>query len=130
MRLPSLFSFLIVALLSFTGCRKDDGPTPAEVLFAKDWYYTGQQDVLGFLIYKPEGEFQPQGGWGIDGFRFEADGRFVLHTTGPADGPLDVPGTWQLVGKNTYFIDLSGDYSSYKLVIVSAEASTLRVRRE
>jgi hypothetical protein len=126
--LSVLLAFLFV--LTFAGCKQDADVVAPEVLLGKDWYNTRQQpDAAGFFIYKVQGSYLPQGGWGIDGFRMEADGTFVLHTQGPADGPLDIPGSWQAEGPGSYRINLSGGQPSYLFTIELLDDTTLRGRR-
>ncbi|MBC6696778.1 hypothetical protein [Hymenobacter sp. BT190] len=127
-----LFSLVFIGLLALGGCKQDADVVAPEVLFGKDWYNTRQQpDAAGFFTYKVQGTYTPQGGWGIDGFRLEADGTFVLHTQGPADGPLDVPGTWQQEGPGKYRISLSlsNGQPPYLLTIELIDDTTLRARQ-
>jgi hypothetical protein len=61
----------------------------------KSWYCTHQQPEpkQGFLTSRLNGTAELVPGMGVDGFRPEPDGKFVLHMQGPADELLDVPGT-------------------------------------
>ena len=127
--LSLLLAFLFV--LALNGCKQDADVVAPEVLFGKDWYNTRQQpDAAGFFTYKVEGTYMPQGGWGIDGFRLEKDGAFVLHTQGPADGPLDITGSWQAEGSGCYRISLSNGQPSYLLTIELIDDTTLRARQD
>ncbi|AHJ98868.1 hypothetical protein Hsw_3273 [Hymenobacter swuensis DY53] len=126
--LSSLLTFLF--LLTLNGCKQDADVVAPEALFGKDWYNTRQQpDGAGFFIYKVQGTYTPQGGWGIDGFRLEKDGAFVLHTQGPADGPLDITGSWKPEGASNYRISLTNGQPSYLLTIELVNDTTLRARQ-
>lgn len=126
-----LVPLVLLMLLALGSCQENtDSGVPA-VVAGKDWYYTHQADGKdGLLMYKPLGTFTPVGGMGIDGFRLDPDGTFVLHTQGPADEVLDVPGTWRTEGTDTYRISLRNGQPSYLLTIKLIDDNTLRAHRD
>lgn len=128
MRFSHLLAFFFLAILSFGSCKKDSDATAPEALFGKAWHNTGQQDASGAYLYQPEGTF-PAPGW-RDGLRFDSDGKFVLYTQGPADGPLDVPGVWTTEDGQTFHIKPNReDPAGYNILIYSVQANSLKARR-
>lgn len=126
---PHYLAFLLVFVLALSSCKKDNDSLAPDALFGKNWYNTRQQDASGAYVYQPEGTFQPMG-WGIDGFRFEKDGRFVLYTQGPADEPLSVSGTWTSEDDSTFNIQPDNkQYSTFSILIYSVQENSLKARR-
>lgn len=129
MRLPHLLAPLLFVLLFLGSCKKDSDVTAPDALFGKSWYNTRQQDVSGAYVYQPEGSFEPIG-WGIDGFRFEKDGRFLQYTQGPADELLTITGTWTTEDDSTFRIQPDDSrYSAFSILIYSVQANSLKARR-
>jgi hypothetical protein len=126
---PCFLAFLLLTVLVLSNCKKDSDALLPDALFSKNWYNTRQQDASGAYVYQPEGTFEPMG-WGIDGFRFEKDGRFVLYTQGPADELLAVAGTWTVEGDNTFNIQPDdSQYSAFSILVYSVQANSLKARR-
>ncbi|RSK51413.1 hypothetical protein [Hymenobacter rigui] len=127
----SLFAGLL-ATLSVGGCQTEKSTSAPSVIFGKDWYYTHQQPEPkeGFLTYRLKGTADIVPGMGIDGFRLDQGGKFVLHTQGPADEVLDVPGTWQAEEGGSYRITLQNEEPPYQLTIQVQNDTTLLARKQ
>lgn len=127
--------FLVASLLAaaaLSGCQAEKNTSAPSVIFGKDWYYTHQQPEPkeGFLTYRLKGTAEIVPGMGIDGFRLNPGGGFILHTQGPADEVLDVPGTWQAEEGGTYRITLQNEEPPYRFTIQVLNDTTLLARKQ
>lgn len=123
---------VLLAAAALSSCQPEKSSSAPSVIFGKDWYYTHQQPEPkdGFLTYRLQGTAKLVPGMGIDGFRLNPGGGFILHTQGPADEVLDVPGTWQAEEDGTYRITLQSEEPPYRLSIEVQNDTTLLARKQ
>lgn len=130
MRYRTFFQLLLVLFcLQLGGCTTDKDVVSPDGLFGRDWYNSFETDNLGNYTYRPFNA-RPLG-WGRDGFRMEADGRFIRYTQGPADEPLNLEGTWTKEDEQRYRIEFKHEpLQNYTLYIRSVENGILKARRQ
>lgn len=124
------YAYIPLALMSFTllasSCEKDSTQPVSADLFTKDWYYNRQPESAGFRTYI----LNPVPNRGIDGFRLEPGGGFVLHTNAPNDVALDIPGTWTTTDGERFHITPGNPlYEEFDLLINSVTTTSLQAQK-
>ena len=127
--------FLLAALSACTRPSQEDqvaaqcGAAALRPVLAKDWFNTLEpKDAAGFETYKRLGTF-PIGR--TTGFRLDADNRYTIHSFGPADEPVTIVGTWQLVADcPPLAIQTTAGETTQRLQLRPLNDSTLLVKYE
>jgi len=118
--------FLAFMALLASSCEHDSVQLVSADLFDKDWYYNRQPESSGFRTYV----LNPVPNRGIDGFRLETGGVFILHTNAPNDVALDIPGTWTTTDGEKFHVKLSNPlYDEFDLLINSLTTNSLQGKK-
>jgi hypothetical protein len=101
------------------------GTLPPELF--KHWIHSFEESTDEADVYRPSGfEFPPA--FGRRGLEIRADGDFVLHAIGPADGTIEIPGHWVAEGSDQIRVCLQ-DRPPFTLTILSVDDEVLRIKR-
>ena len=106
------------------------GPqVPRELL--KTWIHSYEEDQGDIRVYRPSGfNFPPS--FGREGFSILRGGRFVQYDIGPADGTVEIPGTWRLGANHVLLVTLrrteTTEQRTYRIQIISLEADRIKLR--
>jgi hypothetical protein len=101
------------------------GQLPPELF--KHWIHSFEESTGDVDVYRPRGfEFPPA--FGRRGLEISANGDFVLHAIGPADGTIAIPGHWIAEDFDHIGVCLQ-DRAPFTLTIVSVDDDVLRLER-
>lgn len=91
----------------------------------KHWIHSFEESSDKADVYRPDGfEFPPA--FGRTGLEIRADGVFILHAIGPADGTIAIPGHWTAKGPDKLRVVLK-DHPPFTLKILSVDDDVLRI---
>ncbi|HEX2035642.1 MAG TPA: hypothetical protein VHS99_15815 [Chloroflexota bacterium] len=113
-----------------TATRSARVPVPvAPPALLRRWVHSREEDAGGVEVYRPQGfPFPPS--FGRDGFELLADGTFILHDIGPADGVVEVRGRWELLPRRRVAVAFpGGERPGFAFGIVAVDETVLRIRR-
>ena len=101
------------------------GTLPPELF--KHWGHSYEESTDDADVYRPSGFAFPPA-FGRRGLEIRADGDFVLHAIGPADGTIAIPGHWIADGPDRISVCLQ-DRAPFTLTILSVDDDLLRIKR-
>ncbi|MET4106633.1 hypothetical protein [Hymenobacter sp. UYP22] len=120
---------LLGAMLLATACQKEDNPVSPDAVIGPRWHNTFRPAQQGYSTYTPTN--LAEAGWHYEVIQLHPDHTFVESGLGPADGPVDYPGTWQQLSTTTYRIQfLDPQRSGYVLRVKAVDADKMEARRE
>lgn len=98
---------------------------PAAVF--QHWRHAFEEDAGGVEVFRPDGASLPPA-FGRDGFEMRTDGTFVQEDIGPADGIVQVPGRWTLLGPARVAAFFDGARPDYSFEVLEVDDAVLRRR--
>jgi hypothetical protein len=101
------------------------GTLPPELF--KHWIHSFEESTDEADVYRPSGFAFPPA-FGRRGLEIRADGDFVLHAIGPADGTIEIPGHWTAEGSDQIGVCLQ-DRAPFTLTTLSVDDDVLRIKR-
>jgi hypothetical protein len=93
------------------------------------WTHSFEEDSSGVEVFRPDGVSLPPS-FGRDGFEMYANGTFIQQDIGPADGIVQVPGRWALLGLDRVAAFFDGARPDYSFDVLEVNDSVLRRRRD
>lgn len=107
-----------------------DGGPLADCL-AGSWIHSWEEDTDDVTVYRPaDHPFPPSRG--REGYEFLPGGALIYHGIGPADGPTNEPGRWEMVAPNQVAVTIEqsdGPGVAETFDIVTCNADGLEVAR-
>lgn len=120
-------------VLAAASCVRTARPAPhVSQALLKTWLHSFEEDQGNIEVYRPRGFSFPLARGRI-GFAIMRDGSFIQYDIGPADGIVEIPGTWTLESEDVLLIRLrrigSTGQRAYRMQIVSLSPDMLKIRR-
>ena len=87
----------------------------------RHWGHSREEDTAEIEVYRPDGfDFPPS--FGRDGFEMLVDGQFIQDDIGPADGVVQVTGSWTATGPQQIEVSFEqGERPGFSFQIVSVD---------
>jgi hypothetical protein len=120
---------IIVFFLVLTAqtCKTSETAIAQQVF--KHWVHSFEEDTAGIQTYRPAAYNFPLAR-GREGFEVKANGIFVLHRIGPADGIEKAEGSWSLQEENTIRVSFkNADIAPYTLHIFQVNDTLLTLKK-
>jgi hypothetical protein len=92
------------------------------------WVHSREEDAEGLEVFRPDAfPFPPS--FGRDGLELLPDGTLIQDDIGPADGIVQVPWRWRLLGPRRVGVSFGGEREGYSFEIIDLDEDVLRIRR-
>ena len=96
----------------------------------KHWVQSYEEDTKDFRVFRASDyNFPPsRGRWG---FEIKEDGKFILHSTGPDDRPVEFQGYWKTEGKDKIigYFEKDGKTQQWIINIITCSEDALKVKK-